>query len=133
MCPHRRRRSHGLPQQLLFGGVRQVLLRADHMGDTHGHVVHDICQQKGRRKVTPGDDEVLQQGVLERRLAADEIDDDRRAVVWRAEAHGAALPPQGRGRGRRRARIPPFAQPPVPAEAVVAAVAVPGAGDDVLA
>ena len=111
--PDRRGGAQRLPEQLLLGGVGQVLLGADHVGDPHGHVVDDVGQQEHRRAVAAGDDEVLEQLVLEGGLAADQVDHHGLALVGRAEAQRAAL-----------AR----AQGPVAAEAVVAGVAVAASG-----
>ena len=68
-----------LPQQLLLGRVRQVLLGAHDVGDAHLDVVDDVGQQEHRRAVA-----AQQHEVLDRRrwsnvdLAADEVVDDRR-------------------------------------------------------
>src|SRR5690606_15260374 len=89
-----------------------------HVGDALADVVDRVGQQEGDRPVGAGDDEVLQDGVLEHRLAAQQVHDGGLSLVGGAEPQGAA------GAG---------VQPAVAAEPVVALVLVTGAGDDRLA
>ena len=73
------------PEQDRLRCVGEVLLGADDMADPHVEVVDDVCQEEDRPAVAPHEDEILDESVLELRLAADEIDDRRRPLPWRAE------------------------------------------------
>lgn len=105
--PHRGLRAERLPQELLLGRVRQVLVTPDNQGDALVEVVDHVGDQEDRGAVTAGDDEVLDRRVREGRLTPDEVHDDRLALGGRTEPQRPALH---------------VLQPPVPAEAVVAEV-----------
>jgi hypothetical protein len=62
-----------LPEHLLLGRVRQVLLGAHHMSDAHGHVVDDVGEEEHRGAVAAQQHEVLDGAVVELDLAAHEI------------------------------------------------------------
>ena len=94
-----------LPQQLLLGRVRQVLLGADDVGDAHLDVVDHVGEEEQRRTVGARDDEVLDGLVGELDSAAHQVVDHGDALVGGAEAQRPL---------RRRA--------PVAAEPVVALV-----------
>ena len=95
-------------QQEVLRRAVDVVLAADHVGDPHVLVVHDVGQEEGRAPVRAHDDEVLDVTVLEHDLAADDVVPTGHTVIRNAEAQGAT-----------RARL----EPPVAAEAVVARLA----------
>ena len=80
-----------LQDQQLLGRVGVVVVAADDVGDGGVEVVDGDREVVERRAVGTGDDGVVHVDVLEGRLAADEVADDRGAVVWHAQAHGAGV------------------------------------------
>ena len=80
-----------LPEQLLLGRVGQVLVAAHDVGDAHLEVVDDVGEQEHRRAVAAQQHEVLDRLVgRTSTVAADDVVDDRHAVVGRPEAQHAA-------------------------------------------
>ena len=84
----RRLLPHRLQDQHLLRGVGVVVGAAHDVGDAHVEVVHHDGEVVERRAVGAGDHEVVLERVLERRLAADDVLDDRGALVGHPQAHG---------------------------------------------
>jgi hypothetical protein len=73
-------------QQHLGRDVEQVL-PPHHVCDAHGDVVHGVGHQEHGGAVGPQDHEVLEIGVGEGHVTADEVGERRDPLVGRAEAH----------------------------------------------
>ncbi len=76
----------------LLGGVGDVVLAAQHVGDAHVEVVHGRGQVVGRGPVRAHDDEVLDRAVLERHRAAHVVLDDGLPLDLDGETPGGAHP-----------------------------------------
>ena len=74
---------------------RQPLLRPDDVGDPHEVVVHHVREVVGGEAVALQEDLVVDLGVVEAHLAAQEVPHDRLAPARHREADdGAPRPPQ---------------------------------------
>ena len=73
-------------EDLLAGGVGQVVVAADDVGDAHVVVVDDHGEHVGRRAVGAQDDEIVEVAVGEGDAALDPVLDDRLAVLRRLDA-----------------------------------------------
>ena len=81
--------ARGFEHEQLLGGVREMVLAADHVGDARVEVVDRDGEVVEHRPVRAGDHGVVQVQVLETRLAADDVVNDRRSLVGHVQAHGA--------------------------------------------
>ena len=104
--PDRHLVAERLPQQLLLGRVREVLVAADDVGDPHLDVVDDVGQHEDRGAVGAQQDEVLDRLVGELDVAADDVVDDGRPVGDAEAQH----PPRPRAEPAV-ARVPVVALP----------------------
>ena len=94
----RQRPAHALVDVDLPGGVVQVVVAPDHVGDPHVVVVGDDSQVVGRRAVGAQQDEVVELAVAEHDVALDQVVDDGLALPRRAQAHDERLVVARRGR-----------------------------------
>ena len=78
--------AEGVDDQQVLRRAVDVVLAADHVGDAHERVVDRVGEQEHRRAVRAEEDEVLEGGVGELDVAADEVVEAGRAVVGGAEA-----------------------------------------------
>ena len=98
--------AHGVIDDRLPGGVGEVVVAADDVGDAHVVVVHDDRVHIGRNAVRTQDDEVVEVLVGETHVALDAVAHDRLAFAsaplcgWRASRRLA--PRTGRGRASVR-------------------------------
>ena len=98
------RRRHRLEHEQLLGRVGEVVLAADDVRDVRVEVVDGDREVVEDAAVGARDDRVVEVDVRERRVAADDVVHDGRALVGHAQAHRAlALVARRETRGRRRA------------------------------
>ena len=70
----------------LAKGVVQMVVAADHMGDSHVVVVDDDREIVGGRAVRAQDDQIVELGIGDRDLALNEVADGRGTLLRRAQA-----------------------------------------------
>ncbi len=87
----RRLRAERLEHEQLLGRVGEVVLAAHDVRDVRVEVVDGDGEVVEDAAVGARDDRVVEVHVGERRVAADEVVDDGRAVVGHAQAHRARL------------------------------------------
>jgi deoxyribonuclease IV len=85
----RRRRPERVEDEQLLGGIRDVILAAHDVGDLGVEVVDEIRERVQHRPVGPRDHEVVHARVREPDLAADDVVEDRLALIGHVQAHGA--------------------------------------------
>ena len=85
----RRLRPERLEHEELLGRVREVILAAHDVGDGGVEVVDRDGEVVEDGQVRSGDHRVVEMDVGERRVAADEVVHDGRAIVGHAQAHRA--------------------------------------------
>jgi hypothetical protein len=86
-----RRGAQRLQDHYLARGVREVVGPADHVRDAHVDVVHRDREVVERAAVRPGDDEVVDRGVVELDLAADHVGHRRLPALRHAQPHRAVV------------------------------------------
>ena len=88
----RRRPAQGLVEPQLGGRVGEVLVAADDVRDAHVVVVDHAGEVVGRPARGLQDDEVLEHGVLEDDMPADDIVDRGLALIGQAQPDGGLAP-----------------------------------------
>ncbi len=68
-----------------------MVLATHHVGDLRIEIVDGDGEVVEHRAVRPGDDGVVHVQVLEARLTADGVVDDRRALIPHAQPHGPGV------------------------------------------
>src|SRR5690606_3509388 len=84
---HRRLRAKRAQNVDLTRGVVDVVVAADHMGDTHVPVVDHHTEIVGGRAVGARNDQVVELAVVKADRALDQIVPSGHAVLWVSKAH----------------------------------------------
>src|ERR1700730_11251401 len=83
--------DRGLEHEQLLGGVGEVVLAANHVGDVRVEVVYRDREVVQDRVIRTGDDGVVEVHVLEAGFTADDVVHDRRPLGGDAPGHRTAL------------------------------------------
>ena len=89
MAVARRRLTEGFDYQQLLGGVGQMIVATDDVGDPPVEVVDGHREVVERRSVGAGDDQVVQRAVRRAHLPHNEVIDDGIPVIGDPQPHGA--------------------------------------------